>query len=51
MAKRAANRKKVWAMCYKALCNVWLFARLESDAPAAAGYILMCTKHGGIFSR
>ena len=44
MAKRPANRKKVWAMCFQCDCNRWIFARLGSDAPSLAGHKLLCPK-------
>jgi hypothetical protein len=48
MAKRAANRKKVEAMCFKSTCNIWLFARLKSE-PQKETYNLRCPEHGETF--
>lgn len=49
MAKRAANRKKAWAMCFKSPCNIWLFARLKSEPAKSDTYALHCPEHGESF--
>jgi len=49
MAKRPANRKKVWAMCSQCVCRRWVFARLHSDAPANTAFNLTCPKCAASF--
>lgn len=50
MAKRPANRRKVWAMCSKCVCNRWVFARLKAAPPRENAWKLACPHCGESFS-